>query len=73
MYELRVTVYCTSYELLFTYDLRVTVYCTSYELLFITELRAELIARVTSCFLTISYNNDENDGAVYDNKAMIKK
>ena len=27
--ELRVTIYCTSYELLFTCELRVTIYCTS--------------------------------------------
>ena len=31
-YELRVTVYCTSYELLFICELRVTVYCTSCKL-----------------------------------------
>ena len=28
-YELRVTIYCTSYELLFTCELRVTIYCTT--------------------------------------------
>ena len=33
-YELRVTIYCTSYELLFTYELRVITYCMSYELIF---------------------------------------
>ena len=38
-YEFRVTIYCTSYELLFIYELRVTTYCTSYELLFTYELR----------------------------------
>ena len=26
-YELRVNIYCTSYESLFTYELRVTTYC----------------------------------------------
>ena len=38
-YELRVTIYCTSYELLFTYELRVITYSTSYELIFTYELR----------------------------------
>ena len=80
-HELRVTVYCRSYELLFTYELRVTDYSTSYELLFLHELRVivyctsyELlfIVRVTSYFLTMSYNKDKNDKAVYDNKVMIK-
>ena len=33
--ELRVTIYCMSYELLFTYELRVAIYCTSCDLLFI--------------------------------------
>ena len=37
--ELRVTVYCTSYELPFTYELQVTFYCTSYKLPFACELR----------------------------------
>ena len=38
----RVTIDCTSYELIFRYELRVNVYFTSYELLF--------IARITSYF-----------------------
>ena len=37
-YELQVTIYCMSSELLFKYELRVTIYCASYELLFIYEL-----------------------------------
>ena len=37
-YDLRVTVYCTSYELLLRYELRVTIYCTSYEVLLTYEL-----------------------------------
>ena len=37
--ELRVTVYCTSYELPFTYELQVTFYCTSHELPFACEFR----------------------------------
>ena len=64
--------YCTSYELLFAYELRVTVYCTSYELLFAYELRVNLYMWVTSYFLTMSYNEDKDDKAVYDNKVMIK-
>ena len=52
------------YELLLLHELRVIVYCTSYELLF--------IARVTSYILTMSYNKDRDDEAVYDNKVMIK-
>ena len=38
-YELRATIYCTSYELRFRYELRVITYCMSYELLFRYELR----------------------------------
>ena len=41
-YELQVTIYCTSYKLLFIYELRVTIYCRSYELLFINELRVTI-------------------------------
>ena len=41
-YELRVTIYCTSYELLFTYELRVITYCTSYELIFTYELQVTI-------------------------------
>ena len=33
-YELRVTIHCTSYELLSTYELPVTAYCTSCEFIF---------------------------------------
>ena len=40
--ELRVTIYCTSYELLFTYELRVITYCTSYELVFTYVLRVTI-------------------------------
>ena len=58
------TVYCTSYELLFSYKLRVTVYCTSYELLF--------TARVTSQFFTMIYTKDKDDKTVDDDKVMIK-
>ena len=38
-YELRVTIYCTSFKLLFRCKLRVNTYCTSYELPFRYELR----------------------------------
>ena len=34
IFELRVTIYCTSYEFLFTYNIRLINYCTSYELIF---------------------------------------
>ena len=37
-YELRVSVYCTSYELLFIRELQVASNCTSYELLFNYEI-----------------------------------
>ena len=40
--ELRVTIYCTSYELLFTYELLVITYCTSYELVFTYVLRVTI-------------------------------
>ena len=67
----------TSYYLL--QELRVTsyFYCKSYELLFIArvtsysllhELRVNFYMRVTSCFLTTSYNKDKDDQSVYDNK-----
>ena len=36
-YELRVTIYCMSYQLLFAFEMRVTVYCMSYEFLFTYE------------------------------------
>ena len=52
-YELRVTTYCTSYELLFICKLRVTIYGTSYELLFTYELR--VITYCTSYELIFSY------------------
>ena len=52
-YELRVTIYCTSYELLFTYELRVITYCTSYELIFTYELRVTIYC--TSYKLNLSY------------------
>ena len=53
------------------HDLRVAVYCTSYELLFDTSYQLLFIARVTSYFITMSYNENEDDKAVYDNKVMI--
>ena len=37
-YELRVTIFYTSYELLFPYQFRVTIDYTSYELVFTYEL-----------------------------------
>ena len=52
-YELRVTIYCASYELLFTYELRVTIYCASYELRFRYELR--VIIYCTSYELLFTY------------------
>ena len=36
------------------------------------ELRVTFYIRVTSYFLTMSYNKDKNDKAVYDNKGLIK-
>ena len=54
------------------HKLRVTVYYTIYELLFACELRVNLYMRVTSYLLTMSYNKDKDDKAVYDNKVMIK-
>ena len=59
--KLRVTAYWTSYKLLFTYELRVTVYYTNYELLLYEIYEFQLIARVTSYFLTMSNNEDEDD------------
>ena len=41
-YELRVTIYYTSNELLFRYQLRVNIYCTSYELVFTYDLRVTI-------------------------------
>ena len=80
---IRVTSYCLLRELRFTFnarvtsycllhDLVVTVYCTSYELLFAYELGVNFYMQVTSQFLTMSYNKDKDDKAVYDNKVMIK-
>ena len=69
-YELLLIARVTSYCLL--YELRDTVYCTSYELLFAYELRLNFYMRVTSYFLTVSYNKDKDDKAVYDNKVKIK-
>ena len=54
-YELRVTIYCTSYELLFTYELRVITYCTSYELFFTYELRVTIYCTNYELFLRTSY------------------
>ena len=56
-----------SYELLLLHELRVTVYCMSYELFFAHELRVNLYMCVTSYFLTMSYNTDEDDKSVNDN------
>ena len=54
-YELRITIYCTSYELLFIYELQVTIYCTSYEYVFPYKLGLQFIARVASYFSYTSY------------------
>ena len=62
----RVTSYCLLHKL------RFTVYCMSYELLFAYELGVNFYMRVTSYFLTMSYNKDKDDKAVYDNNVMIK-
>ena len=64
LHELRVIVYCKSYELLFTARGMTYFLHTSYELLF--------IARVTSYILTMSYNKDRDGEVIYDNKVMIK-
>ena len=37
-HKLRVTIYCTSYDLFFICELRVITYCTSYELVFMYKL-----------------------------------
>ena len=71
-YELDELFNCTSYELLFAYELQVTIYCTSYKLLLAYELWVNFYMRVTSYFLTMSYNKDKDDKTVYDNKVMIK-
>ena len=80
LHELRVTIYCTSYELLFIarvtsyclfHELRVTVYWISCELLFACELRLNFYMRVVSYFLTMSYNKDQDDEIVHDHKIMI--
>ena len=52
-YELQVTIYCTSYELVFVYELQVTIYCTNCELLFTYELR--VITYCTSYELIFTY------------------
>ena len=64
-YELWVTIYCTSYELIFIYELRVTIYCTSYyelqvtsyctsfKLIFTYKLRVTIYC--TSYKLNLSY------------------
>ena len=80
---IRVTSYCLLHELRVTFitrvtnycllhKLRVTVYYTSYELLFAYELRVHLYMQVKSDLLTMGYNKDKDDKAVYDNKVMIK-
>ena len=71
-YELQVTVYYKSYELLLLHELWVIVYCTSYELLFAYELRGNFHMQTRSYFLTMIYNKDKDDKAVYDNKVMVK-
>ena len=60
LHELRVTVYSTSYELLFAYELRVTFSCTTYELLsfHIAEVTSYYLLhelRVTFCIQVTSY------------------
>ena len=81
LHELRVIIYCTSYEPLFITRVTSYFYCTSYEVLFIArvtsysllhELRVNFHRRVTSYFLTTSYNKDKDDKAVYDTKVKIK-
>ena len=66
---MRVTTYelfnCTSYVLLFAYDLQVTIYCTSYKLLLGYELWVNFYMWVTSYLLTMCYNKDKEDKAVY--------
>ena len=52
------------YELLFITEVTSCFLHTSYGLLF--------IPRVTCYLLTMSYNKDEDDKAVYNNKVMIK-
>ena len=56
-----------SYELLLLHELRVTVNCTSYKLFFAYELPVNLYMCITSYFLTMSYNTDEDDKFVNDN------
>ena len=52
-YELWVTMYCKSYELLFTCELRVITYCAGYELILTHELL--VIIYCTSFKLNLSY------------------
>ena len=52
-YVLRVTIYCPSYELPFTYESLVVTYCTSF---LHTSYELLLMARVTSYFLYTSYD-----------------
>ena len=47
--ELRVTIYCKSYELLFIYELRATIYCTSYKLNVSSELRVTIYYMSWDC------------------------
>ena len=62
--DLRVIIYCTSYQLLHITRVTSKFLHPSYELLF--------IARFTSYILTLSYKKHKDDEAVYDNKLMIK-
>ena len=54
------------------HELRVTVYWMSYELFFAYESGVNFYMRVTNYLLTMSYNKNIDDEAVYDNKVMIK-
>ena len=50
-YKMRVTIYCTSYELLFTARFASYFLQTSYEFLFIAPVRVTFYIRVTSNYL----------------------
>ena len=64
-YELRVTIYCASYELLFTYKIQVTIYCTSYELLFTYKLWFTIYCMKYKNFFNLQ------DGATKSNSVVL--
>ena len=72
MHELRVTFIARVASYCLLHELRVTVYWMSCELFFAYESGVNFYMRVTNYLLTMSYNKNIDDEAVYDNKVMIK-